>query len=68
MRNSIKDREKLWDEYLEVWPIGRLRTKTLPEYYGARDVNCLVYWVEVVSESLGSNWGGYAFKSGINSR
>lgn len=68
MRTSIEDREKLWDEYLKLWPIERLRKMKLPKHTGARDVNCLVYWVEVVTESLGSILGRSAFNSGICSR
>lgn len=68
MRASIEERNQLWDRYLETWPLERLRTMTLSEYTTAGDVNCLVYWVEVVTEPLGSIWGGSAFKSGIYSR
>lgn len=57
-----------WDEFLDEWPLERLRSMTLPEYSTAGDANCLTYWLESRLEGLGSIWGGSAFKFGIYGR
>ncbi|MFD1297114.1 AAA family ATPase [Lysobacter gummosus] len=59
---------RIWDDFLQAWPIERLRTMTLPEYATAGDKNSFVYWMESRLDGLGSIWGGSAFKFGIYSR
>jgi 5-methylcytosine-specific restriction endonuclease McrBC GTP-binding regulatory subunit McrB len=68
MSLSIAEREKLWDEFLESWPFERLATMSLGEYTKSQDKDSLCYWLEIKTESLGSMWGGSAFKFGIYSR
>lgn len=58
----------LWDEFLQQWPITRLRTMTLPEYSQAGSQDTLCYWLESKLDKMGSIWGGSAFKFGIYSR
>ena len=41
---------------------------SLEQYTAAGDQDCFVYWLEVRTESVGSIWGGSAFKFGIYSR
>jgi 5-methylcytosine-specific restriction protein B len=60
--------EALWDEFLRLWPLERLRTMTLPEYATSGDHNCFVYWLEFRLGDFGSIAGGSAFKFGIFSR
>lgn len=58
----------LWDEFLQQWPITRLRTMTLQEYSQAGSQDTLCYWLESKLDQMGSIWGGSAFKFGIYSR
>ena len=66
MSSSISD--PAWREFLETWPIERLRTMTLPEYTSAGGKDSFVFWLESRLDKLGSIWGGSAFKFGIYSR
>lgn len=68
MDESIITRNKVWDSFLQRWPIERLVDLTLEEYTNPDDQDCFVYWLEVKTESLGSIWGGSAFKFGIYAR
>jgi len=58
----------LWDEFLQQWPITRLRTMTLADYSQAGSQDTLCYWLESKLDKMGSIWGGSAFKFGIYSR
>ena len=60
--------ETLWREFLQAWPLERLRTMTLPEYTTAGDKECFVYWLEFRLADYGSIAGGSAFKFAIFSR
>jgi len=68
MSLSIAEREKLWGDFLAVWPAERLANMSLGEYSKAQDKDCFTYWLEERTESLGSIWGGSAFKFGIYAR
>lgn len=59
---------KLWDEFLQRWPIDKLRTMTLEEYTqsGSQDTFC--WWLEIKLQHMGNIAGGSAFKFGIFSR
>ncbi len=41
---------------------------TLDDYATAGSKDCFVYWLESVTDDLGSIWGGSAFKFGVYSR
>lgn len=58
----------LWDEFLRVWPIERLRQMTLAQYTTAGDKECFVYWMETRLDGYGGISGGSAFKFGIYAR
>ena len=68
MNEPIADRKRVWDRFLERWPLEVLPTITLEEYSTAKDDDCFTYWLEAQTESLGSIWGGSAFKFGIFAR
>lgn len=68
MSITLPEREKLWDDFLAAWPIERLATMSLEDYTKAQSKDCFTYWLEARTESLGSIWGGSAFKFGIYSR
>lgn len=58
----------LWQEFLQAWPLERLRTMSLSDYTAAGDKETFTYWMESRLDEYGSIWGGSAFKFGIYSR
>lgn len=68
MNEPIEEREALWGKFLQRWPLESLADMTLEQYSRAGDQDCFVYWLESLTESLGSIWGGSAFKFGVYSR
>lgn len=68
MNEPLSERDQLWDDFLAAWTVERLEHMTLPEYSKAGDKECFTYWLESRTDSLGSIWGGSAFKFGIFGR
>ena len=68
MNEPITERLATWDQFLNRWPLEQLSTITLEQYSAAGSQDCFTYWLEAGTESLGSIWGGSAFKFGIFSR
>ena len=60
--------ESLWSEFLEQWPLERLRKMSLEEYTSAGDTNSFTYWLEFKLGDFGSIAGGSSFKFAIFSR
>ncbi len=60
--------DALWQEFLQAWPLERLRTMSLSDYTAAGDKETFTYWMESRLDEYGSIWGGSAFKFGIYSR
>ena len=60
--------ETLWDDFLTRWPLEKLTELTLPAYSTAGSTDTFTYWLESLTEDLGSIWGGSAFKFGVFSR
>ncbi|MBT3271559.1 MAG: hypothetical protein HN368_00270, partial [Spirochaetales bacterium] len=58
----------MWDEFLEQWPVSRVRQMTLQEYSVAGSKDTFTYWLESSLDKYGSIWGGSSFKFGIYSR
>lgn len=68
MKISNLEAHKLWDSFLERWPVDKLAGMSLKEYSKAGDADCFTYgWLEQKTEQLGSIWGGSAFKFGVYS-
>jgi len=72
MSEDEASRDEQWSRFLKVWPIERLKTLTLEEYTTSADDRNgenpdypFTYWLESLTEDLGSIWGGSAFKFGI---
>jgi 5-methylcytosine-specific restriction protein B len=59
---------EIWDQFLESWPLSRVRNMTLEEYTKAGSQECFTHWIENKLDKMGSIWGGSAFKFGIYSR
>lgn len=60
--------DKVWTEFLTHWPVEKVRSMTLEQYHTVNDSSCFVRWLESGATTLGSIWGGNAFKFGIYQR
>lgn len=60
--------DKIWTEFLELWPVEKVRAMTLEQYHTLNDQTCFQRCLESMTEKLGSIWGGSAFKFGIYQR
>lgn len=58
---------KLYSDFLIEWPVSRLETMTIEEYTNL-DKTSFCYWLEKITEDLGSIWGGSSYKFGIYKR
>lgn len=65
MDNIELDRDKIYEEFNNKFPLEKLRKLTLEEYTNTERSNSFCYWVEKKTEILGSIWGGSAYKFGI---
>ena len=61
-------RDDLWFDFLGAWPPERVRQMTLEEYTNPNKDDAFIYWIESRLDTLGSIWGGSAFKFGIYCR
>ena len=56
---------RLWDEFLQKWPIENIRSMTLSDYNKIQSKDSFCYWLEKILEDMGSVWGGSSYKFGI---
>lgn len=49
-------------KFQKEWPISRLESMTLDEYTNLDRSTAFVYWIEALTTSAGSIWGGSAYK------
>lgn len=56
MNEPTEERQALWKEFLKRWPLGSLADMTLEQYSSAGKPDCFVYWLEILTEALGSIW------------
>lgn len=68
MTIALEDANKLWDEFLEKWPVERLKSMSLSEYSNVGNKDTFTYWIESRLEPMGSIWGGSSFKFGVYER
>ena len=65
-----QERREILNQYLEQWPIDRLKTLTLEEYAigNTNFKDTLSYWLETLTDKLGGVkglGGGGSFKFGV---
>ncbi len=60
-----REKDKIYEEFNNEFPLEKLRKLTLEEYTNTERTNSFCYWVEKKTETLGSIWGGSAYKFGI---
>lgn len=62
---DVKEAEKLYKEFQELFPLDKLRKLTLEEYTNLDREDSFCYWLETKTDSLGGFGGGSAYKFGI---
>lgn len=62
---SINELNQIYTSFQTKFPIEKLKSLTLEEYTNLERDNSFCYWLETKTESLGSIWGGSAYKFGI---
>jgi len=60
--------DNTWNEFLQEWPLEKVKTMTLPMYTSVGRKDTFTYWLESKLDVYGSIWGGSSFKFGIYSR
>jgi 5-methylcytosine-specific restriction protein B len=69
MTISTTDGNELWNKFLLRWPLEKLNQMTIQDYTQAGNPDCFTFgWLEKTTQSLGSIFGGSAFKFGVYSR
>ena len=59
------ERKVLWDQFLQRWPIDKVKSMTLEEYVSVDDQDTFTYWLETKTGGLGSIKGNTSIKFGI---
>ena len=69
-RNNMENQKlyDLRDEFLRTWPLERVKGMAIEEYTNLNKKDSFCYWLEAITQDLGSIWGGSAFKFGIYKR
>lgn len=62
---TSQEKTQLNDKFLEKFPLDSLRGMTIDQYTNLNRSDSFCYWIESVTEELGSVWGGSAYKFGI---
>lgn len=47
---------KLWDHFLETWPVERVRTMSIAEYTRAGDKESFTRWIESNLDQVDNIW------------
>jgi len=56
---------RIWDEFLEKWPVERVENMTLEQYTNRNKSDSFTYWLESKTDEIVSIWGGSSYKFGI---
>lgn len=57
--------KKIYNEFQSKFPLEKIKNLKLEEYTNLNREDSFCYWLETKTESLGSIWGGSAYKFGI---
>ena len=63
--NKPNELELLSQDFLNTWPLDKIKNMSLEEYTNLNRSDSFCYWLEKKTETLGSIWGGSAYKFGI---
>jgi 5-methylcytosine-specific restriction protein B len=59
------EKNELWQEFLNRWPIQTIKDMTLEQYIALGNKDTFIYWLEYKTIMLGSIKGGDSSKFGI---
>ena len=62
---DMEDRRQLCNQFLEAFPLSKLKDLTLDAYTNLNKDNSFCYWLESRTTGLGSFRGGYSIKFSI---
>lgn len=65
---NVEELHQLWDDFLEAWPIAKVKQMTLDEYSQAGSSDTFMSWVEFGTKPLAMISGVSSFLFGIYSR
>jgi len=57
---------KNWDEFLQKWPLSRVKAMVLKEYSEVGNKDTFTYWLEHTTRPIADIGGGTASKFGIS--
>lgn len=60
-----EEAKEIYNDFQNQFPIERLKNLSIEEYTNLNREDSFCYWLETKTESLGSIWGGSAYKFGI---
>lgn len=60
--------QQLWDQFLQKWPVEKVKMMTLQEYVSTEDKTTFTYWVETQTKPLANINGSPSPKFGIYKR
>jgi len=63
----MHNNDGILEQFLQEWPLERVERMTLEEYTNIEKTS-FCYWLESLTQNLGSIWGGSSFKFGIFKR
>ena len=59
---------EIWDKFLKLWSVERVKNMTLMEYTKAGSKESFTWWLESGTTDLGSMWGGSSLKFNVYNR
>lgn len=65
---SLNEEYEIWDNFLKLWPLERIKNMTLVEYTKVGSKTSFTWWLESGTTNLGSIWGGSSFKFNVYNR
>lgn len=68
MNEPIKERYALWDQFLERFPLEKLKSMSLEDYSQVGSKDSFTWWIASGLDKLGTIWGGSPIKYGIFAR
>ncbi|MCL1973143.1 MAG: HNH endonuclease [Endomicrobia bacterium] len=66
--SSFSQKKDLFLGFQKEWPLEKVRKMSLDKYHRVGKKDTFTYWIEVITDSIGSIWGGSAFKFGVYNR
>ena len=62
---AVDQRNQLYDDFLREFPLESLKDMPLEKYTNLNRIDSFCYWLESITQKLGSIFGGSSYKFGI---